>query len=153
VSVDWVIGVDPGLSGAVAILNAVGEVFDVYDMPSVDGNVSGRLLADLLPLPEKSWAIVEKVASMPKQGVASTFKFGRSAGVVDGVLAALEIPTEYVVPGKWKRDMGLSSDKEHSRLRAIQLWPRAASKFARKKDDGRAEACLLARWFIDRQAT
>jgi crossover junction endodeoxyribonuclease RuvC len=76
------------------------------------------------------------------------FSFGFSAGLVDGVLAGLGIPTTYVTPQSWKRAAGLTSDKSAVRLRAAQLFPDMAKHFARVKDDGRAEAALIARYGV-----
>jgi crossover junction endodeoxyribonuclease RuvC len=90
--------------------------------------------------------IVEKVNSMPGQGVASTFKFGQSYGALLGVFGALKLRIVHVTPAKWKRSMGLSSDKEMARAMAIDTWPSSCNLFKRKKDHGRAEACLLALW-------
>ena len=87
---------------------------------------------------------------MPKQGVSSTFKFGKAYGVVIGVVAALKIPVHFVAPSVWKRHFGLSADKEEARARALQYWPERAELFARKKDHGRAEAALLARYAAER---
>jgi crossover junction endodeoxyribonuclease RuvC len=86
------------------------------------------------------------VASRPGQGVASTFKFGASYGCAYGVLCALNAPVRHVTPATWKRAFGLNADKERSRRMAIELWPNMSGYFARKKDDGRAEAALIARW-------
>jgi crossover junction endodeoxyribonuclease RuvC len=144
------IGVDPGKSGAVALLDGAGELIDVYDMPVVGGLVSAKLLADA-----EDWAnemhgtvVIEDVHSMPKQGVASSFDFGRSKGVVEGVFAGAGRPLRYVSPAKWKKALGLTADKGTARRRAIELWPNHAAKFSRAKDDGRAEAALIAWWHL-----
>ena len=83
---------------------------------------------------------------MPGQGVTSMFTFGRSVGAIDGCLAALCVPVEYVSPAKWKRFFGLSKDKGLSRRAAIERWPSLAEMLARVSDDGRAEAALIAEW-------
>jgi len=141
-----IIGVDPGLSGAIALIAEHGDLVEVHDMPVVDGLVSSALLANLIRGRGVDVAVVEQVSARPGQGVSSMFKFGRSLGVVEGVLSTLGVPVVYVTPGKWKKAMGLSSDKELSRRRAIDRWPDRAASFARKKDDGRAEAALLAEY-------
>jgi hypothetical protein len=82
---------------------------------------------------------------MPKQGVASTFKFGTAYGALLAVTALCEIPTHLVSPRKWKTHFALDSDKEKSRALAIRLWP-GCGFFSRVKDHGRAEAALLARY-------
>ena len=91
--------------------------------------------------------MIERVLSMPKQGVLSTFKFGVAYGMARAAVVALAIPYVLVTPGKWKRHFGLTSDKELSRAMAIRLWP-GAGCFRRKRDDGRAEAALLALWGV-----
>jgi len=113
----------------------------------VDKRVSATLLARLVwRCRETTHAVVEQVASRPGQGVASTFKFGTSYGVVLGVLGALEIPVTHVTPATWKRAVGVTADKGSSRRKAIDLWPDKAQMFARVKDDGRAESALIAWW-------
>jgi hypothetical protein len=144
------LGIDPGLTGAVAIVDLKGDLIDVYDMPVVDRQVNAVELAltfDTFPADEQIVAI-ERVGSMPGQGVASTFRFGVSYGIVVGVVGALGHRTLHPTPAKWKADMGLNADKERSRKAAIDRWPKRAEFFARKKDDGRAEAALLALWCL-----
>ena len=88
---------------------------------------------------------------MPKQGVASTWTFAEGYGVVLGVLGALQVPVRLVTPRTWKEAAGLGKDKNASRQRAVELWPHCSLLFARVKDDGRAEAALIARQ--DRKST
>jgi crossover junction endodeoxyribonuclease RuvC len=91
---------------------------------------------------DETIVIVEKVSSMPGQGVSSVFSLGDSFGVIRGVCAALRLPVHFVAPATWKKHFGLGSDKEEARARAINLFPDAS--LARKKDHGRAEAILIA---------
>jgi Holliday junction resolvasome RuvABC endonuclease subunit len=154
--VSLTIGIDPGQSGAIAIVTHDGGLFRVLDMPVVDKDVNPSLVAEALRVPDsETWemrVVIENVHSMPKQGVASSFKFGKSFGIVLGVVAALGCPVELVTPTTWKRAMKVTADKETSRRRAIDLWPGQAQLFARKKDNGRAEAALIARWAVERRA-
>lgn len=143
-----VIGVDPGLFGAIALVDSYGVLLDVEDMPVLNGNVSVQLLHDIDDWTHCSPVVIEDVHSMPKQGVASSFKFGRSKGVIEGYFAALGMPLRYVAPSVWKRDLKLSRDKGASRQRAVELWPSKAGLFKRVKDDGRAEAALIAWWWV-----
>lgn len=149
------IGIDPGLSGAMAVVTPSGDLVTVFDLPVMGEGKAARIdaasLARLISEFGPAKAVVEQVGSMPGQGVASTFAFGRAVGVLAGVLGALAVPTAYVAPGTWKRSYGLASAKEDARRRAIELWPAHAALFARKKDHGRAEAALIARWGIDRK--
>jgi Holliday junction resolvasome RuvABC endonuclease subunit len=140
-----VLGVDPGLSGALAFYfpDAPSRVA-VEDMPVAGGAVDAANLASLIARFQPDFVVVERVASMPRQGVASTFKFGVSYGAVVATLAALQIQTRLVVPGTWKRHFKLGADKEQARALALRLFPMCAAHFSRKKHHGRAEATLIA---------
>ncbi|MEI6737786.1 MAG: hypothetical protein WCL29_04825 [Pseudomonadota bacterium] len=151
------IGIDPGaVSGAIAAIDERGRYVGVFDMPTVATSKTATvksqvnplaLSAILIGLKERGDAVlvaIERVASRPGQGVASTFGFGDSCGCIRAVVALRLIPCEFVTPQAWKRPYGLDSDKELARAKAIQLFPEAAQFLARKKDTGRAEALLLA---------
>ena len=150
------IGIDPGQSGALAIIDPSGGLLEVYDMPIFgegrSGSVSARGVATILQdwmvlvAPDPVTIVIEDVHSMPKQGVASTFKFGRSKGVLEGAAASTSARLLYATPSQWKRDLKLSRDKGSSRKRATEQWPLSAGLFSRVKDDGRAEAALIALW-------
>jgi crossover junction endodeoxyribonuclease RuvC len=141
-----ILGIDPGATGGLALLDPDGELTAVHDMPYLDGSVSAPLVAAIIRDTDAiTAAYVERAQAMPRQGIASTFKYGTGYGVLLGVLGALHIPTTTVRPTEWKRTAGLSADKGASRRRAIELWPAQAETFARVKDDGRAEAALIAR--------
>jgi hypothetical protein len=143
-----IVGIDPGNSGAVAVITNHGELLDAFDMPLVDKVVSPVLLFENL----NNWevdvdlVVIERVSSMPKQGVASTFKFGTAYGIAQGVVAGLGWRHTLVTPGVWKKAMGCTADKERSRRLAIERWPDRADLFKLKKHDGRAEAALMAEW-------
>jgi crossover junction endodeoxyribonuclease RuvC len=142
-----IIGIDPGLSGAIAFTARFGA--HVEDMPVAGGQVDAANLAQMIGLWKQDnelVAYVEQVAARPGQGVSSMFKFGMSYGAALAVLAACGVPVHLVTPGRWKKALGLSSDKELSRRRAIELFPQLAGDLKRKKDDGRAEALLLAHY-------
>ena len=144
------IGIDPGLSGAVAVLHSTGlyTVYDTpvmtlqrksgirheYDMPSIVRLV-GMYSQD-------AYAAIEEAQAMPGQGTRSMFTCGLGMGVWLGVLASLRIPYLRVRPATWKKALGVGKDKEESRLRAGQCFPDADLR--RKKDHGRAEALLIA---------
>jgi crossover junction endodeoxyribonuclease RuvC len=148
-----IVGCDPGKSGALARLDESGRLWGVVDMPVVGPTISAHLLDEAVhdwidPMfdPPYGVAVIEDVHAMPKQGVSSMFSFGRSLGVAEGVLAGNGLSLRYVSPAKWKRALGLTGDKGASRRRAIELFPDQAKLFARVKDDGRAEAALIAWW-------
>ena len=154
------IGIDPGKGGAIAILDGYGEIVTVEDMPVAARTVVGSVLTDIiddalmvsgdvLNDAVDITAIVEQVHSMPKQGVASSFDFGKSYGIVLGVLAGARVHVEHVSPQRWKRAMRLPADKEACRLRAIDRWPGQSHLFKLKKHADRAEAALIALWWIE----
>jgi hypothetical protein len=138
--------VDPGLSGAVTYFFPHYNRIDVQDMPVVAGNVDAATLASDIRTRGPNIAFVEAASSRPGQGVASVFRFGCGFGQVIGVLATLEIPLTLVSASKWKRHFALDSDKEKSRELALRFWPGRSDLFGRKKDHGRSESALLARY-------
>lgn len=140
-----IMGVDPGISGAVAFyFTEVPSRVSVDDVPVAGGEINVAELARLIRIHRPSMAVIERVSAMPGQGVTSMFNFGRSYGDVRGTIGAMSIPLHFVTPQKWKKHFGLSSDKDESRLRAIRLFPAVADSFKLKKHDGRAEAALIA---------
>ena len=147
-------GIDPGVHGAIAVVNDQGGLVMVYDMPiiqlvvgkSTKARISPELLAALLRDHLGATAVVEQVSAMPGQGVSSMFSFGESFGVIKGCMAGVGIQYQTITPAKWKKDMGINASKDGARAMAIQTWPSWAETFARVKDDGRAEAALLALW-------
>ena len=146
------IGIDPGLSGAVGVVSANGVW--AYDTPVlwVEGKRkyhAGAMALLLKPFVDVECLVVlEAVHSMPKQGVASSFTFGEGLGMWKGIVAAFELPLELPSPQRWKKEImaDMGRDKDASILKAIQLFPTIASQLSRKKDDGRAEALLLAEY-------
>ena len=145
------LGVDPGLGGALALLDSCGGI-STWDTPTfaikgkrrVDMHALWDLVHGIASMHEPALAVVEDVHSMPKQGVVSSFTFGRAAASVEMALVAAGVPLHLVSPASWKRIMQLGADKDASRLKASRLFPACSSQWARKKDDGRAEAALLA---------
>ena len=145
-----IIGIDPGLSGAIAFMSDEGYLIGVVDMPTVEVNgkkkVSPQMLVSLLEdYDDVKMVVIEEVGAMPGQGVTSMFNFGYSAGILAGVCAGLRMPMTLYRPAVWKRAAGVPADKGAARQMAQRLWP-GSRDFDRVKDDGRAEAALLARW-------
>jgi crossover junction endodeoxyribonuclease RuvC len=140
-----ILGVDPGKSGALAFYDPDADSVAVFDMPVVDGEVHAAEVARYIKDFAPNFAMIERVHAMPKNGAASMFNFGFAYGVIRGVVAGLMVPTHLVTPTTWKRHYKLSSNKEESRWMAINLWP-DNNRFSKKKDDGRAEAALLAKY-------
>lgn len=148
-----IVGIDPGLSGAMALL--VGDQLEqVVDMPTVMVRGRGRIVAagvvDALVALNPDHVVIEEVGVMPRQGIASGFAFGYGAGVLEGIVAALSRPLTMVRPNRWKQEAAVPSDKNAARMMASRLWPDQSHLFARVKNDGRAEAALLAKWFLVR---
>ena len=149
-----IFGVDPGLSGAVAILDSHGSLVGIHDMPTMAKGTGKKKQVNPAALTGflagysgcgGATAYLERVSAMPGQGVSSVFAFGESYGVIRGVLAAAYIPLELVTPQAWKRRFGLlGTEKDAARTKAIELYPEAS--LARKKDIGRADALLIARY-------
>lgn len=151
---------DPGITGAVAFCNehTIRSPIGVYDLPVMGAGkqvvVNGSALGAYLREWGTNYAVIEHVHSMPGQGVSSMFKFGTVFGQLLGVVQALGIPYELVSPAKWKRDMRLtggSNKGEEARTRALELFPSLHTQLSRKKDHNRAEALLLARWWMEKQ--
>lgn len=139
-----ILGVDPGITGGIAFLYPSGEIA-ADDIPTVDGSVDVDALVRRVRQHAPRLAVIERAQAMPNQGVVSVFKYGTAFGALCAVTALCDIPTHLVSPAKWKRYFALDSDKEKSRAIAIRLWP-GCGLFERKRDHGRAEASLLARY-------
>lgn len=151
-----VIGLDPGFTGALAVLYDDGRVI-VHDAPIVE--ISGRRQMDLHKMVgllrditlEVDWIrlphfFIERVHSFPGSSGRSMFSFGEGYGAWQGIAVALGFPLTRVEPARWKGALmdGMGKDKDAARFRASLLFPAYAHLFARKQDDGRAEALLIA---------
>lgn len=149
-----ILGIDPGLSGALVILDTYDVTLTVLDMPTVELVKGGKkrrelqaaLLVAMLQAHEIDEAAVERVGTRPGESPVAAFSFGRGCGVIEGALAALHIPTTFYQPREWQKAMGMAAGggKDAARNRAMQLYPSFSSSFARVKDDGRADAALIA---------
>jgi crossover junction endodeoxyribonuclease RuvC len=124
----------------------------IYDVPTLAIERNGKnkrqidlhALLKIMRTHEVRHCYFESVNAMPGQGVSSMFQMGRGFGQIEMAIAALGIPVTYVSPMKWKKEMGVPKDKDGARQRASQLMPQFAHNWDRKKDDGRAEAALIA---------
>lgn len=136
------IGIDPGKTGAVAILHHDLSV-QVFDTPE-----STTGMADLLYGYNNPQVFVEKVHAMPGQGVVSMFSFGENYGKWQGIIAALGYSYSMVAPQTWKKELlkDMPKEKESSIIRALQLFPGMSNFLSRKKDHNRAEALLIAEY-------
>lgn len=149
-----ILGIDPGNSGALAFLNYEDATIRIVDMPTFEFTTTkNRTEIDRFGVTSEIKAqplehvYMEEVFSSPQMGVTSAFNFGRGKGMLEGVVAALEIPMTQIKPAKWKKDLHVPADKKAAVARASQLIPGAASHFRGPRGgtlDGRAEAALLA---------
>lgn len=151
------IGIDPGCSGAIVVLScySTGEpvVMAAMRMPLVktgkSSRVDGAAIARFLEDWDSGHAYIERVGSMPGQGVSSTFAFGHAAGLVEGVVTGQMIPVTLVSPQTWKKRAGLiGTDKDAARSRAIQLWPRWSELATKGAGQAFADAALIARYGV-----
>ena len=154
-----IIGIDPGLSGAIAVLEDI-KVISLFEMPVMaEGKKNKRQLnsAQLVNLikektngDEEIAVIVEQVNAMPGQGVTSMFNFGQTFGAIKGVCAALGLPIFFVRPSKWKKHFELiNSSKDASRTKVIEMYPSFSKQLAKKKDVNKSDAILIARFFAE----
>lgn len=161
-----IIGMDPGMSGAIAIISGAGELVSVTDMPTfavvkrvggkdrtknhINVHDLGNVLRPMIDF--GATAVIEYVGARPTDGSAQAFQFGFGAGALHGACGALGFGIETVTPQKWKKHFGLTADKGGSRQLATRRFPAHADLFKRVKDDGRAEAVLVALYHHETRA-
>jgi len=147
-----ILGIDPGNTGALALMSPIGDLLDVADMPCVADGTKGRqtvnpaLLAAIIRKWAPAVAFCEYVGARPTDAKVAAFAFGRCRGAIEGTLGALGIPVTMLTVPTGRRAVGLpvGSTKEMARGAAIRRWPGKAEYFARVRDDGRAESALIA---------
>ena len=157
----FIIGIDPGISGAICFLED-GKIIDVIEMPSmaegkknkkqVNGNqLFNEIKSRMIEVnQEEVCVVVEHVTAMPGQGVTSMFNFGQSFGVIKGICSAMQLPIHFVRPIKWKKYYNLiNTSKDASRSRAIEIFPKVSDKLKRKKDSNKADAILIASYYYN----
>ena len=158
-----IIGIDPGIKGAICILKD-GVVINVFDMPVMPvgkknkSQVNGsQVYNEILKVIENEGkqdvkVVIEQVSAMPGQGVTSMFNFGQSYGVLKGIFSAMQIPMDFVSPVKWKKYFNLiNTQKDSSRTKAIEFFPYISAKLSRKKDANKADAILIASFYYQNQ--
>ena len=157
-----IFGIDPGIAGAIAILDEK-KIVDVIDLPTMaDGKKNKRQLnsahlsqyisSNIIDI-NKTVVVVEQVNAMPGQGVTSMFNFGQTFGSIKGICAALNLPIFFVRPAKWKKHFDLiNSSKDASRTKVIEMYPSISPRLSKKKDVNKADAILIARYFRDCRA-
>ena len=140
-------GIDPGFSGAWGMIDHHGKYVSCGDMHNNGKHIIQRMVwAEISQAKDRQdmEICLEAVHSMPKQGVASSFKFGMAYGVALSLADRTLCPVTMVTPQVWKKAMKLTSDKKQSLEIARELWPNAP--LTRIKDNGRAEALLMAEY-------
>lgn len=161
----FVVGIDPGLSGAIAILWEDGRIFDVHDMPIMPmgggkkNMVNPSLLKDLLPM--DSHVGIEAVHAMPGNGVTAMFGFGMSFMAPIAVAATMGLTYELITPQSWKKTFNLiGKEKGVAFTRCMELYPSDHKYFAprrgvitKKQTEGRCDAILIARSLIEKRLT
>jgi Holliday junction resolvasome RuvABC endonuclease subunit len=122
----YYIGIDPGLSGGIAVIDEHGTLA-AYPMPDTERDIFNLFLQidSDFNCSTSRFAMIEKVHSMPKQGVASSFKFGMNYGFLRACLIAANIPFDEVSPQRWQKALGCLShgDKNVTKSKAQQLYP------------------------------
>jgi crossover junction endodeoxyribonuclease RuvC len=142
-----ILGIDPGFTGALAIYDINSRVLvDLADTPSTVKkdckSAKAKTIVDVADIA----LFISAWASQIRGCVVSMFNFGFVTGIVHGVVGSFFIPIHKTKPFIWKPLMGLTKDKDLSRKKAKELFPSRAADFNRVKDDGRAEAALLAKF-------
>jgi hypothetical protein len=150
----YVVGIDPGLNGAISIFDVKREAITVYDIPTHTRTISGKErqrydyagVADIFrPYADNIVMVyVEEVWSTPADGHVGAFTFGVGYGMLLGILAALFLPVTPVRPAVWKKQLKVPADKGASLVRAKQLLPRLSSVLKLKGHDGRAESAMIS---------
>ena len=156
-----IIGIDPGIKGAICILKD-GNILDVFDMPimpvgkknksQVNGSqIYNEIQKAILNEDKKDIKVViEQVSAMPGQGVTSMFNFGQSFGVLKGICSAMQLSMYFVRPAKWKKYFNLiKTEKQASRTKVIEIFPYIAPILSKKKDINKADAILIACFYSE----
>lgn len=157
-----IIGIDPGRTGGVAMLDVDGALIDGWRMPTLvrPGTtatmkarhvVDGAALFTVISRCRPRVVVVEAVHAMPRQGVVSSFSFGKAAGAAEAIAMACCTNVVWVAPATWKKHFGLGSDKEAS----VDLAKRSFGvgyRWTKRVEEGIAEAALIALWHIQQEA-
>ena len=154
-----IIGIDPGLSGGIAILDDL-KICDIFDMPIMSEGKKNKnqlnsaqlvnLITEHILKKDETFVIVEQVSAMPGQGVTSMFNFGQTFGAIKGVCAALKLPIFFVRPSKWKKHFELiNSSKDASRTKVIEMYPTLSAQLTKKRDVNKSDAVLIAKFYFE----
>ena len=154
-----IFGIDPGLAGAIAILDGK-KIVDITDLPTMSDGKKNKKQLNSAHLSQyiskniqdinKTVVVVEQVNAMPGQGVTSMFNFGQTFGAIKGISATLKLPIFFVRPAKWKKHFELiNSSKDASRTKAIEMYPSISNQLSKKKDVNKSDAILIARFYSE----
>jgi crossover junction endodeoxyribonuclease RuvC len=157
------VGIDPGVTGAFAVLDHDGALIGVEDLPIAEyhstrwvdaARFTSRLFALLSGKPAR--AFIEQTHAMPGMGSKASSSKGLTLGSVLAGVQMAQVSIELVSPATWKRALGLiapkSTDIDRKRAslsRARLLYP--VAPLEREKDHNRAEALLIAHWARERK--
>ena len=156
-----IIGIDPGINGAICLFKD-GKIVDVFEMPKMAVGKKNKSQVNASQIfneiqkaiegedKTKVIAVIEQVSAMPGQGVTSMFNFGQSYGILKGICSAIQLPMFFVRPAKWKKYFNLiNSQKDASRTRAIEIFPYFSTQLSKKKDSNKADAILIASFYYE----
>lgn len=154
-SKNYIAGIDPGSHGAICLYNKDLPPI-IFDMPTLEIKRNGKkrtqidlyALAKFIDLHSKDIikAYIENPQGMPGMASNSTYRLGLNVGIAQMAIASAFIPMQLLAPHAWKKDVGVTKDKDSCRLKASQISPLNSHHWARAKDDGRAESFLIA-WY------
>jgi crossover junction endodeoxyribonuclease RuvC len=161
-----VLGIDPGITGGLGWVSWDGKRRGVSDAPRAAVATSANrkydqavmvkmvkaAITDPRGRPVRAAAAMELVHTMPGDGRAGSFSFGFGFAMWQGILTTLDVPISFVDPRRWQKEIGMEPTndrrqrKTNSRLAAMKFFPEMTELFRRVKDDGRAEALIMAEW-------
>mgnify|MGYP001773512367 FL=1 len=146
-----IVAIDPGTTGCLVVLNTNGDIQAFMHMPVIkvgsQNRVNGAAVAAFINDHKPTHCYLERVSSMPGQGVSSTFTFGHSAGLVEGVVVGAGVPLTLVTPQAWKKHAGLIGQyKDAARSRCVQLYPACREFDLKAKGQALADAVLIGRF-------
>lgn len=156
-----ILGIDPGLTGAVVVIEIDVNIKQIVHVKFIDiplvMKASGKNVLDCAELVQElndvlqpyvtfeKYAFVENVHSMPRQGVVGAFTFGKTVGILHGVITALHIPLFDITPQKWKKQFSLiKCEKDDARKYVIKNYPFLEDQLKLKKHVDKADAFLIA---------
>lgn len=145
-------GIDPGLTGALCVLDFELFHLHLWDTPTVEVRVGDKIrkrcdpeaYAKAIGHFPLDYGTIENVQSLPSDGHVGAFTFGKVTGIAIGIHAGMDIPLASVSPAKWKMQMRVPADKEAAKRRASELFPQCTAAWGRAMDHGRAEAAVIA---------